>query len=46
MTKAIHIPSIPHYSNKTIAALAAIYAFGANGLAASFSYHQVKFVGI
>jgi hypothetical protein len=46
MTKAIHIPSILHYSNKSIAALAAIYAFGATGLAASFSYHQVKFVGI
>lgn len=46
MTKAIHIPSTLHYSNKIIAAFAAIYAFAATGLAASFSYHQVKFVGI
>ena len=46
MAKAIHFPSAIHYSIKTIAALAAIYAFGAPGYAASFSYHQNKFVGI
>lgn len=42
MTKAIHLPSLLHYSNKKIAALAAIYAFGVPGHEASFSYHPIK----
>jgi hypothetical protein len=46
MTKTIHFPSAIHYSIKSIAALAAIYAFIVAGPAASFSYHQNKFVGI